>query len=120
MVVNKQEDTAVNKKQLIDKILESKLGKEYDEWIASDNESTKAKKLNFIFQRRKMQKCKHIFVPYGYGADFAENNDEERFLKYNGMECCECGCCSYICPAKRQLTQSIKTMRKLLLAKRKK
>ena len=53
-------------------------------------------------------------------ADFAENGDEEKFLKYNGMECCECGCCSYICPAKRQLTQSIKTMRKLLLAKKKK
>ncbi|MCR5508649.1 MAG: electron transport complex subunit RsxC [Lachnospiraceae bacterium] len=53
-------------------------------------------------------------------ADYAEAGDEERFLEYNGMECCECGCCSYICPAKRQLTQSIKTMRKLLLAKKKK
>ena len=53
-------------------------------------------------------------------ADFAENGDEEKFLKYNGMECCECGCCSYICPAKRQLTQSIKTMRKIMLAKKKK
>jgi electron transport complex protein RnfC len=53
-------------------------------------------------------------------ADYANNHDEGMFLKYNGMECCECGCCSYICPAKRQLTQSIKTMRKLLLAKKKK
>ncbi len=53
-------------------------------------------------------------------ASYAENGNEEKFLKYNGMECCECGCCSYVCPAKRQLTQSIKTMRKLLLAKKKK
>lgn len=53
-------------------------------------------------------------------ADAAERFDEETFLKYNGMECCECGCCSYICPAKRQLTQEIKSMRKILLAKRKK
>lgn len=53
-------------------------------------------------------------------ADYANNHDEDMFLKYNGIECCECGCCSYICPAKRQLTQSIKTMRKLLLAKKKK
>ena len=45
--------------------------------------------------------------------------DKEMFLKYNGMECCECGCCSYICPAKRNLTQSIKTMRKDILADRK-
>lgn len=53
-------------------------------------------------------------------ADYAQNHNEEMFLKYNGMECCECGCCSYVCPAKRQLTQSIKSMRKVLLAKRKK
>ena len=53
-------------------------------------------------------------------ADYAEHYDEEQFLKYNGMECCECGCCSYVCPAKRHLTQSIKSMRKMVLAKKKK
>lgn len=53
-------------------------------------------------------------------ADFAEHFDEEKFLAYNGMECCECGCCSFVCPAKRRLTQSIKSMRKMQLAKRKK
>jgi len=40
--------------------------------------------------------------------------------KFDGMECCECGCCSYICPAKRPLTQMIKSMRKMVLASRKK
>ncbi len=53
-------------------------------------------------------------------ADYAERFDEEAFLKCNGMECCECGCCSFVCPAKRQLTQSIKSMRKIQLAKKKK
>lgn len=53
-------------------------------------------------------------------ADYAERFDEDAFLKANGMECCECGCCSFVCPAKRQLTQSIKSMRKIQLAKRKK
>lgn len=53
-------------------------------------------------------------------ADAAERFDEETFLELNGMECCECGCCSYICPAKRPLTQEIKSMRKIQLAKRKK
>lgn len=52
-------------------------------------------------------------------ADYAEHYDEEAFLKNNGMECCECGCCSYVCPAKRQLTQAIKSMRKIQLAKKK-
>ncbi len=53
-------------------------------------------------------------------ADYAEHYDEEAFLSHNGMECCECGCCSFICPAKRPLTQTIKSMRKMQLAKKKK
>lgn len=53
-------------------------------------------------------------------ADYAEHSEEEKFVKNNGMECCECGCCSFVCPAKRQLTQSIKSMRKMVLANRKK
>ena len=52
-------------------------------------------------------------------ADYAENYNEEAFLAHDGMECCECGCCSYVCPAKRPLTQTIKSMRKMQLAKRK-
>ncbi|MCR5718958.1 MAG: electron transport complex subunit RsxC [Lachnospiraceae bacterium] len=53
-------------------------------------------------------------------ADCVEHNDKEAFVKLNGMECCECGCCSFICPAKRDLTQEIKSMRKMVLADRKK
>lgn len=53
-------------------------------------------------------------------ADFSEHYDENTFQKYHGMECCECGCCSYICPAKRRLTQSIKSMRRMILANRRK
>jgi electron transport complex protein RnfC len=50
----------------------------------------------------------------------AEHNDVEKFEKLDGMECCECGCCSYICPAKRPMTQAFKEMRKTVLANRKK
>lgn len=53
-------------------------------------------------------------------ADLADRGDNAEFVKKGGMECCECGCCSYICPAKRNLTQSIKSMRKIELANRKK
>ena len=74
---------------------------------------------NCINCGRCVQVCPGRVIPARL-ADYAENNDEEMFLRYNGMECCECGCCSYICPAKRQLTQSIKTMRKLILANKKK
>lgn len=53
-------------------------------------------------------------------AEFSERGDMDNFVKYNGLECCECGCCSYICPAKRNLTQAIKSMRKQVLAIKKK
>lgn len=53
-------------------------------------------------------------------ATMAEHGDVDGFIDNYGMECCECGCCSYICPAKRNLTQSIKSMRKDILASRKK
>ena len=53
-------------------------------------------------------------------AKLAERGDMAGFEALDGMECCECGCCSYICPAKRPLTQSIKSMRKMVLASREK
>ena len=53
-------------------------------------------------------------------AEYALQGKEEAFLKSHGMECCECGCCSYVCPARRPLTQEIKYMRKMQLAKKKK
>ena len=53
-------------------------------------------------------------------ADVAERHDETEFVKMNGLECMECGCCSYVCPAKRQLKQSIGSMRKIALANKKK
>jgi len=53
-------------------------------------------------------------------AKFADNHDMNSFIRYHGMECCECGCCSFVCPAKRPLSQSIKSLRKTALANRKK
>lgn len=68
---------------------------------------------------RCVEVCPGRIVP-SMAATAAEHYDEETFLKLNGMECCECGCCSFVCPAKRTLTQSIKSMRKMQLAKKKK
>lgn len=44
--------------------------------------------------------------------DAAERFDNSAFEQLGGMECCECGCCTYICPADRRLTQSFAQMRK--------
>ena len=68
---------------------------------------------------RCVEACPSRLVP-SMLADFAEHYEEEEFLSHDGVECCECGCCSFVCPAKRSLTQSIKSMRKMQLAKKKK
>ena len=44
-------------------------------------------------------------------ADAALAGDAEKFVKLGGMECCECGSCSYICPSRRSLTQMIRMMK---------
>lgn len=68
---------------------------------------------------RCVQVCPGNIVPQMI-MDAAERSDLERFVKLNGMECCECGCCAYICPARRPLTQAFKEMRKEAQASRKK
>ena len=68
---------------------------------------------------RCVEACPEQLIPKNL-ADAVEHGQTERFLKEYGMECCECGCCSFICPAHRHLTQLIKGMRKIQLANRKK
>jgi len=34
------------------------------------------------------------------------------------MNCIECGCCTYVCPAKRSLTQSMRTAKNSIQRKR--
>ena len=52
-------------------------------------------------------------------AKAADANDMELFVKMHGMECIECGACNYNCPAKRNLTQSIRRMKQQVIADRK-
>jgi electron transport complex protein RnfC len=53
-------------------------------------------------------------------ADFAEHGDAEAFEAYYGLECVNCGSCSYQCPAKRPLAAEINMMRQTVLANKKK
>lgn len=53
-------------------------------------------------------------------AQAARHGDADGFKKLYGMECVECGCCSYVCPAKRQVTQSVKSMKRMIMAQARK
>ena len=68
---------------------------------------------------RCVEACPSRIVPSRL-ADYAEKHLEEPFEQWHGMECVECGSCSFTCPAKRNLAQSIKSMRKTILANRRK
>lgn len=73
-----------------------------------------------MYQLRQMvDACPSRLIPSRL-ADYAERHDEAAFEKEFGVECMECGSCSYVCPAKRQLKQAISSMRKTVLANRKK
>lgn len=69
---------------------------------------------------RCVEACPEQLIPSKL-ADYAEHGQSDVFEKWYGLECVECGSCSYVCPAKRHLAQSVKTMKKqVLAAKRKK
>ena len=68
---------------------------------------------------RCVEVCPSRIVPSRL-ADYSEHYQEDAFEKWNGLECIECGSCSFICPAKRQLAQAIKSMKKTVLANKKK
>ncbi len=64
---------------------------------------------------RCVEACPEQLIPSRL-AKFADHGLSAEFEKWNGLECVECGSCSFACPAKRQLAQSIKTMKKQVLA----
>lgn len=68
---------------------------------------------------RCVEACPEQIVPSRL-SKFAQHGDKAEFERWHGMECVECGSCSFICPAKRPLAQYIKTMKKQILADRRK
>lgn len=69
---------------------------------------------------RCVEACPELLIPSRL-ADYSEHKLSDMFEKWSGLECVECGSCSFVCPAKRPLAQSVKTMKKqVLAAKRKK
>ncbi|MGN0150670.1 MAG: electron transport complex subunit RsxC [Clostridia bacterium] len=51
-------------------------------------------------------------------ADAAKKGDTETAEKYNVLECIECGLCSYICPANKNLLQHIRMIKPEVMKKK--
>ena len=66
---------------------------------------------------RCVNACPMNLMPTRIDA-FCRNNDFESAEKCGALNCMECGACTYICPAKRSLTQSCRTAKKVINTRR--
>ena len=55
-----------------------------------------------------------------YISKFSLNNRFDKAEEFRALDCIECGSCSFICPAKRPLVESIRVAKREIIAKRKK
>ena len=68
---------------------------------------------------RCVEACPEQLIPSRL-AKFGLHGQMDEFEKWHGLECIECGSCSFACPSRRQVAQPIKTMKKLVLAEKRK
>ena len=85
----------------------------------SEDEVSKFETTACINCGRCVEACPENLIPSRL-SKFSEHEDKEQFEKWYGLECIECGSCSFACPARKPLAQSIKTMKKIILADKRK
>jgi len=68
---------------------------------------------------RCVDACPENLIPSRL-SKFSDRGIKDEFEKWYGLECIECGSCSFACPARKPLAQSIKTMKKIILADKRK
>ena len=61
-----------------------------------------------------IEHCPMNLMPL-YLQQYALKDDMESCEKYNVTSCIECGCCSYGCPSKRQLVQTIRIAKRKVM-----
>ena len=68
---------------------------------------------------RCVEACPENLIPSRL-SKFSDHGAKADFEKWYGLECIECGSCSFACPARQPLAQAIKTMKKQILADKRK
>ncbi|SCZ77259.1 electron transport complex subunit RsxC [Pseudobutyrivibrio xylanivorans] len=85
----------------------------------SEDEVSKFETTACINCGRCVEACPENLIPSRL-SKFSDHGDKEQFEKWYGLECIECGSCSFACPARQPLAQAIKTMKKMVLADKRK
>jgi Na+-translocating ferredoxin:NAD+ oxidoreductase subunit C len=85
----------------------------------TNKEAVMEEENNCIRCGKCVQACSMNLVPSTLNQS-ALKGDLATFEKFHGIACIECGCCSFVCPSKRHLIQSIRTAKRTVIANKKK
>lgn len=85
----------------------------------TEDEASKYETTACINCGRCVEACPENLIPSRL-ADYSANGQKEIFEKWYGLECIECGSCTYSCPARRHLAQAIGSLKKQILADKRK
>ena len=83
----------------------------------TEEEITRADPRPCIGCGRCVKYCPMNLVPV-YIDSNAEQGDYAAAKKYGALACIACGCCSYVCPAKRPLVQNIRKAKNVILERK--
>ena len=83
------------------------------------DEVSKLETLACINCGRCVEACPEKLIPSRL-MKFSERGLMQEFEDWHGLECIECGSCTFACPSRRQVAQSVKTMKKLVMAEKRK
>lgn len=61
-----------------------------------------------------VETCPMNLFPYALDS-LGKRHDYKRFEELHGLDCLECGCCTFVCPSKRHIVQSIRTTKRTIL-----
>ncbi len=86
--------------------------------LALGDESLEPEESACIRCGRCMRACPMKLPPYMMDACIRHERYEDA-EKHGVMNCIECGACTFVCPAKRMLTQSFRTGKKVINSRRK-
>ncbi|MBN1619646.1 electron transport complex subunit RsxC [candidate division WOR-3 bacterium] len=86
--------------------------------VLSKTESTEKPQTNCIRCSRCVTVCPIGLMPYEIAAR-SETGDLETAGSVGALDCIECGSCSFICPARRDLVQLIRLAKNKIIAKKK-
>ena len=85
----------------------------------TEKEAELPKEIPCIRCAKCVQACPMDLIPTTLDS-LSRRQELDRFEKGNGVDCIECGCCTYVCPSKRHLLQTIRNAKRTVLANKRK